>query len=189
MTTPLNKISVLDKGYVALVSASCDGKVLKGLEDSYFRGAVNRELWHLANMTLLVRCPLFKQINFSSKCNLRVLQLPHSDDIEAYVPDVSEIHTGNASDDKEMAEYISATTEALLIAPKGLQQDNCDKFVSQVNTPISVYNEVMVHGSLNEWLKYVKQRNLPAQLEAYRVAIEGIMAAEWKELDTYKKGM
>ena len=188
MTEPLNKISVLDKGYVALVSTSCDGKSLKGLEDSYFNNAINRELWHLASMTILVRCPLFKQLNFSSKCNLRVVQLPHKD-LEAYIPDVSEIHTGSSEDDSEMAQYIKSSTEALLITQKALQKDKCDKFVSQVITPISVYNEVIVHGTLNEWLRYIKQKQLPKQLEAYRSAIEGIMAAEWKELDTYKKGI
>ncbi len=187
MTTPLNKINVLDKGYVALVSVSNDGKTLKGLYDDYFRTKINRELWHLASMTLLVKCPLFKQLQFS-KHNLRIIQMPASEELETYIPDVSEINTGNPEDDRGVAKYLRETAESMLIAPKALQADKCDKFVSQVITPISVYNEIIVHGTLNDWLKYIKQSRLPKQLESYRAVIEGIMAAEWKQLDTYKKG-
>lgn len=188
MKDPLNKINVLDHGYVALVSVSCDGQTLKGLYDDFFRTKINRELWHLASMTLLVKCPLFQQLHFS-KLDLRIIQMPTSEELETYVPDVSEIKSGNTEDDRNMAAYLKTTSESLLIAPKGLQEDKCDKFVSQVITPISVYNTLLVHGSLNEWLKYIKQRKLPTQLESYREVIEGIMTAEWKQLDTYKKGI
>jgi hypothetical protein len=185
---PLNKINVLDKGYVALVSVSNDGKTLKGLYDEYFRTKINRELWHLASMTLLVKCPLFKQLHLS-KSDLKIVQLPETGELETYCPDVSDISTGNSKDDSDMAEYLKQTTESLLIAPKALQEDKCNKFVSQIITPISVYNKIIVHGSLNDWLKYIKQQKLPKQLESYRAVIEGIMAAEWKQLDTYKKGI
>ena len=185
---PLNKINVLDKGYVALVSVSNDGRVLKSLYDDFFRTKINRELWHLASMTLLVKCPLFQQLQFS-KLNLRIVQIPGSDELETYTPDVSDINTGSTEDDSQMAAYLKQTAEAMLIAPKALQEDKCDKFVSQIITPISVYNTIIVHGSLNEWLSYVKQNKLPKQLESYRVVIEGMMAAEWKQLDTYKKGI
>ena len=187
MMEPLNKINVLDKGYVALVSASNDGRVLKSLYDDFFRTKINRELWHLASMTLLVKCPLFQQLQFS-KLNLRIVQIPGSDKLETYIPDVSDINTGSTEDDSQMAEYLKQTAEAMLIAPKALQKDKCDKFVSQIITPISVYNTIIVHGSLNEWLSYIKQNKLPKQLESYRVVIEQIMSAEWKQLDIYKKG-
>lgn len=185
---PLNKIDVLDIGYVALVSVSNNGKTLKGLYDDYFRTKINRELWALASMTLLVKCPLFKQLHLS-KHNLRIIQMPGKEELETYIPDMSEIGTGSAKDDKSMSDYLKQTLESMLIAPKALQEDKCDKFISQVITPISVYNEIIVHGTLADWLKYIKQQRLPKQLESYRAVIEGIMAAEWQQLDTYKKGI
>lgn len=188
MTEPLNKINVLDKGYVALVSASIDGKTLKGIYDGYFRTKINKELWHLASMTLLVKCPLFKQLHLA-RHNFRIVQLPTKDEIEVYTPDVSEVQTGDSQDDADMAKYFSQVTESLLMSSKALQQDGCDKFLSQVITPISAYNTILVHGSLDEWIKYIKQSKLPPQLEAYRATVEGIMTAEWQQLDTYKKGI
>ncbi len=115
--------------------------------------------------------------------------MPTKDELEAYIPDVSEISTGSSSDDQEIATYIKQTTESLTITSKSLQKDKCDKFVSQVMTPISVYNEVLVHGTLSDWLKYIRQKRLPKQLESYRAVIENIMLAEWKDVSIYKKGI
>ena len=185
---PLNSIDALDKGWVSLISVSNDGKVLKHLYDDYFHTMINKELWQLASMTLLIKCPLFKQLHLS-KHNLRIIQMPSKEELETYIPDVSDISTGNLEDDREIVAYMKQTIESMLIAPKALQEDKCDKFVSQVLTPISVYNEILVHGTLSDWLTYIKQKRLPKQLESYRVVIENIMHAEWKDLDAYKKGV
>ncbi|NVM33956.1 MAG: hypothetical protein HWN81_00070 [Candidatus Lokiarchaeota archaeon] len=183
----LSKINVLDHGYVGLLSANLNGRAIKNVSDIYFKTRLNKELLKIANATFIIKCPLFVQI-FLSQFDLKITPLPSTKQLESYIPDVSEIDTGVAEDDRRIAEYIKETNDALELNSKGFEMDGCDRFTSQTLTPINKYNEVIMHGSLQAWMELIRRKKLPKQLEQYRMAIYELLKTEWLELDQYKEG-
>lgn len=177
----LNKISVLDKGFVAPLVMSGDGRLLQDLQDKYFRTKTNIKLLEICNACLIIKCPLFVQLNLS-QYGLNIITTP-SDDVEAYIPDISMIEGESLEDRQEIARYIEITTEALLLNHKGMAMDGSSRFTAQLLTPITVYNEIIVSGKLQQWLNFLKQKNLPKELEIYRSSIEGIISTSWKNID------
>lgn len=176
----LNKLNVGGIGFVALLESSGNGRLLQDIQDEYFKTKVNIRLLELSNAVLVIKCPLFVQMNLSQH-GLNVISTPTSE-VEAYVPDLSEI-TGNSIEDRvAIEEYLKITTEALLLNQKGLPMDGADKFLSQILTPISVYSELIVSGNIRQWINFVSQKSLPAQVESYRLKVEEIMMNEWKNL-------
>ena len=181
----LNKSKVLDHGYVAMLSTSNNGTTLQNLQDGLFRTAFEERFLLIATATMIVKCPLFVQLLFQ-KFNFNVIGTP-SDDIEYYVPDESEITSDSLAGIHKIKNHIEMSTESLKIMPKGLELDGLDHFTSQILTPISVYNELVVHGNLIQWAKFCKQKGLPRQIENYRQTIEEELTAEWKTFDLIKK--
>ena len=182
----INKINVLDHGYVGLLSVNLSQKNFKSVSDNYFKARINRELFKVANATFILKVPLFVQV-FLSQYDLKIINLPPKNDNEIYIPDVSEINTGNANDDKNISEHIKQTLDALNVNAKGFQMEGCDRFTSQVTTPISKYNEILIHGNLQAWLEIIKRKNLPRQIKVYKDAIEELLKTEWLDLNTYKE--
>lgn len=177
----LNKMLCLDKGYVAFISASNSGKLSKEIRDEFFKSSSSPDLnsffKSIGSLTIAIRCPLFVQLNLS-KFSLDINIAP-DENVEAYLPDLSEVGTKDFEDSKVIADDIMRTTEALLINPKAYQHDGCDKFVSQVITPINIYTTLIAHGKLNNWLTFCKQANLPRPIEVYRKGVEDIIRSEW----------
>jgi hypothetical protein len=101
---------------------------------------------------------------------------------EAFIPTVADIGAESLSSNEDIQRNIEMTTEALLINPIAYQMDGCDTFISQIISPISVYNVLMVSGSLRQWTSYVLRNNLPASIEAYRKAIESVLLAEYSNM-------
>lgn len=180
----LNKMSVLDKGFAALLTSNVPGKMLQDIQDEYFKTKINLRLLDLCSATLVIKCPLFVQLNMS-QFGFSIISTP-SDSVEAYIPDLGEIEGNSLTDRQHMAQYISATTEALLLNQKGMKMDGGDEFTGQILTPISVYNELIVQGNLRQWINYLKQNNLPKSLGSYQRTIESILLVEWKNLEKLK---
>ncbi len=174
----LNKIPCLDKGFVALIDSSNDSSKLDDMRDEFFSGFDTPALYDLGTMTLVVRCPLFVQLNLS-KFNFTIIST-FAKDTEAYEPNSGEIGSTDTETNRLISDDMKRTTDALLINPKAYQADGCDKFMAQILSPISIYTTLIVHGSYNEWRRYCQQNNLPAPIESYRTAIEQIKIAEWK---------
>lgn len=179
----LSKILCLDKGYVALISSSNTSKVMVDLKDEFFKVDTlspddTLGMGEIANMTVAIKCPLFVQLNLT-KFGFRILT-GKTEVVEAYVPNETEVKSPDLQINRDIAAVMKQSTEALLLNPLAMQKDGADKFISQVMTPISVYNTLIVHGTLNQWMAYGKQVNLPAPIEAYRDAISDILVAEWK---------
>lgn len=181
----LNKESVLDKGFVAPLEFSGGGRLLQDLQDHYFRTKTNMKLLNLANASLVIKCPLFVQLNLS-QYGLNIIVTP-SDDVEAYIPDLSMIEGNTIEDRQNIENYIKATTEALLLNQKGLPMDGASGFTAQLLTPITVYNEIIVSGNLQNWIDFLKQKKLPKELELYQQAIQGCLEVEWKNLTSLLK--
>lgn len=139
----------------------------------------------MANATFIIKMPLFVQINISQH-DLRIIPTNRLTKIEAYTPDVAEIKCPQVQDSQRIRDYLEQTTEAVILNSKALPMDGCDEFIAQTQMPISIYNEIIVHGSLYQWLTFLKQTKLPDAVEAYRATIESIMKADWKNIDQLK---
>lgn len=181
----LNKLPVLDKGFVALYTCSNNGKQLQALQDEYFKANINPRLLNIATATLIIRAPLFFRL-LLSQTDLCIVSSV-SDTLEAYIPNESDISAGTVEDSKNIKEYIQQTTDALLLNTKGLPKDGCDHFVAQVLTPISTYNEMIVHGSLHNWIKFLSIPKLPKLLKIYQQKIDDVLRTEWPNLHKFKK--
>lgn len=179
----LNKINLLDKGFVAPLCFSGGSRLLQDLQDHYFKTKTNLKLLDIASAALVIKCPLFVQLNLS-QYGLSIIITP-SDDVEAYIPDVGSIDGESLEDRTEIANYIKMTTEALLLNHKGITMDGGSRFTAQLLTPITVYNELVVAGKLANWLSFIKQKQLPKELEVYRKAVEEVLRVEWKNLDQF----
>lgn len=181
----LNKIPVLDKGHVALMSSSISNEDIKILWTRYTMG-FNPQLLQIPTAHLQMKCPLFVQLHLA-QFGLSTLSEKRYHKVEAYVPTEAEVAAKDLETSQAIAEDINQTTEALLLNPKSYQYEACDIFISQVISPISVYNTLIVSGSLQQWIHFLQQQNLPSPIEEYRKAIEGLLSAEWSMLEKWIK--
>lgn len=177
----LNKVKVLDKGFVAPLSSNITGKQLQQIQDEYFRTKVNMKLLNLCSATIVIKCPLFVQLNLS-QYGLNIVSTP-SDDVEAFIPDLTMIEGDSLEDRQHLHQYIKATTEALILNQKGMPMDGADELTAQMLTPINTYNEIIVHGGLREWINFLNQKKLPDAIEKYRSTVFDILRADWGNLD------
>lgn len=175
----LNKIPVLDKGYVALLDSCMTTSKLRDVGAEVYGGEYPTVLEELGSMTVLIKCPLFVQLALS-KFNFRIIDANNSGTLEAYTPNPGEIGAPERLDAEAIADDISRTTDALLINPRAYQADGCDRFVSQLTTPISTYTTIIVTGSYSEWCKFSYQEKLPGAIAAYGRSLAQIIEAEWK---------
>lgn len=175
----LNQIPVLDKGFVALIDSCNTTSKLREMGAEFYGGEYPVALEELGSMTVVMKCPLFIQL-LLSKYDLKVINAGNSDTVEAYLPNSGEIGAKDRLDAQAIADDISRTTAALLINPKAYQADGCDRFVSQLTTPINVYTMLIVSGSYSEWCKLAYQEKLPGAVAAFSVALQQIIESEWK---------
>lgn len=183
MITPLllNKIPCLDKGFVATYDTSCDGRKLNELAVEFYKRIDGKFLADTASLTVMMKCPLFVQLNLST-FNLRVTNLPNvgSDELESYYPNVGEIGSKDLSVNTDISENMKQTSIALLMNHKTYQADGCNRFMAQILTPINTYTTILVHGMYNDWCRFISQSNAPAPIAAYISAVDQILKAEWR---------
>jgi hypothetical protein len=174
----LNRIPCLDKGYVALLDASCSTAKLNDVAREFFKKDDSKFLRELGSLTLAIKCPLFVQLHLST-FNVKIITVPVIE-VEAYIPNEGEVGGPNAIDNRDMVSNMKATTDALLINPRAFQEDGCDRFVSQILTPISTYTTIIVQGSFSEWKRFCEQQRLPEPVKAYVKAVTQIANVEWR---------
>jgi hypothetical protein len=179
----LNQIPCLDKGYVALID-SCNTHVkLRDIDAEFFGSRFPGVLMDLGNMTLVMKCPLFVQLNLS-KFNLKVITTDGTKDdaaLSTYVPNAGEIGAKERDVCEAIADDLGRTAAALLINPRAYQTDGAGAYISQINIPISVYTTIIVQGSYDEWCKFCDQVKAPAPIAAYIDAVKQIKNVEWKQ--------
>lgn len=181
----LNKLPCLDSGYVALISSSNDSKKLREIVPHLTTQSKTREL-DICSMTILIRCPLFVQLHLSHY-NLTVLATNLEDTMSGFVPNEAEVGADDLQTSIAISDDIKRTTDALMINPKAYQADGCDKFLSQVITPINIYTTILVHGSRKTWVEFINQNKLPYPIDAYRQLIKQIHDAEWSDGTTKRQ--
>jgi hypothetical protein len=173
----LSKIPVLDKGFVALIDSCNNSEKLRALNQEFFGGKASLE--ELGSMTVVIKCPLFVQLTLS-KFNFKVINATVNSEPESYLPNAGEIGSRDRSTNEVISDDIARTTAALLINPKSYQADGCDRFLSQVITPINIYTTLIVSGQYDEWNKYISQKNTPGPIKSYIEAMRQILEVEWK---------
>jgi len=180
----LSRIPVLDKGYAALISSCNTTQTLRDLEQEFFAGKNTQALRELGVMTVVLKCPLFVQLNLS-KFSFRIINVGDnsgSNEVDAFTPNVAQVGAKDRGTSSDIADDISRTTAALLINPRAYQSDGANHFISQILTPINVYTTIIVHGSLKEWIAFAyEQKNVPGPIYAYTMALQQIIDAEWKK--------
>lgn len=176
----LSKIPVLDKGYVALLDSCNTTKKLREIGQEFYGGEYPTAIEELGNLTLALKCPLFVQLTLS-KYSFKVIDAnnPTTTTIEAYIPSAAAIQASDVGTSQDISDDILRTTEALSINPRAYQADGCDRFVSQVLTPINVYTSLIVQGSYSEWCKFAYQDRLPEPIRQYAAAVRQIIESEW----------
>lgn len=175
----LNKIPVLDKGYVALIDSCNTTSKLREIGAEFYGGEYPTSLEELGSMTVAIKCPLFVQLALS-KFNFRIIDANTGNQVEAYIPHAGEIRASDAPTSEAISDDISRTTDALLINPKAYQSDGCNAFISQVVTPINVYSTLIISGQYSEWCKFAYQQGFPGPIKAYATITAQIIEAEWK---------
>jgi hypothetical protein len=168
----LNKIPVLDKGYVALIDSCNTTQKLRDIGTEFYSGEYPVELEEIGYLTLVIKCPLFFQL-YLSKFNLSIIDANNpNQEHEAYIPNPGEIGCRERLDSEAISDDIN---------PLAYQADGADRFISQVITPINVYTTLIVSGKYNDWCKLLNVRkNGPKPILEYIKAIEQIITAEWK---------
>lgn len=155
---------------------------LKELKNEFFKAQLHSDFLKIASATLYIKCPLFIQLQLS-KYGFIITQIPALEDkLEVYIPDETEIGSPDLETNRVISDDINRTSEALLINPQAYQADGCDRFISQVITPVNTYTEILVHGTLEQWLAYLSQDKLPKPCEMFLTTIQGILLAEWDNI-------
>jgi hypothetical protein len=175
----LNQIPVLDKGYVALYSCAPNGQELTLLSKEFMRGVKDKKFADMTSISIKIKCPLFVQMTFA-EYGLTHISQRGATNIEAFIPTVADIKAQTLEASEAIQADIEQTTDALLLNPKAYQYENCDLFISQVISPISVYNVLVVTGSLSKWKHFIAQAGFPTPIEAYRKAISEAVSAEYQ---------
>ena len=178
----LNKIPILDNGYVALIDSHMTTQKLRDVGQEVFGGEYPVALEEFGTMTVAIKCPLFVQL-YLSKFTFRIINADNTATTEAYRPNVGELGCPERLDAEAIADDISRTTDALIINPRAYQKDGCDKFISQIISPINVYTCLIVQGSYSEWCKFAYQDDagrIPRPIRAYVESIKQIIETEWK---------
>ncbi len=170
----LNKIPVLDKGYVALIDSMNGTHHFQHLRDE-FRIPIDK-LEKMATASLVIRCPVWFQLRLSLS-SLTIVGAPNKP-LEAFLPNAGEIGTEDRATNEAISDDIARTTAALLVNPKAYRADGADSFISQVMTPMNVYTTLLVSGTLAEWRELIGHAG-PAPMEAYLLAIRQIINVEW----------
>jgi len=170
-------IHVLDKGYVILRTP---GFTKQDIRDIKKNGFDTKRLQRHIFVSMAIKCPLFVKMAFS-EFGLIVLTSKHSE-TEVFNPTLSDVNASTPTVGAEIADDIKATSEALMINPRAYRADGCDRFVSQVNSPLSLYNTIIVSGLLEDWNKFVSNNKLPTLIEAYREAIHSLIMTEYQEI-------
>lgn len=177
----LNKLPVLDKGFVATYDTSCNSVKLNELAVEFYKRLDGKFLCENSTLTVMIKCPLFIQLNLS-QFNLRITNLPNigSEELEVYCPNPGEIGTSDLQVATSISEDMKQASLALLMNHKAYQTDGCDRFMSQILTPINTYTTILVHGMYNDWSRFISQKNAPAPIAAYIIAIGEVLKAEWQ---------
>jgi len=172
----MNKIPVLDKGYVGLLSSSLKGKDIVMLKSLLPRGTANESILDLPRVHLVIKCPIFVQTSTANYCTWHKTR---DNSLECFIPSINDINARDLQTSKDIQQAIEQTTEALMMNPKSFAMDGCDAHIAQCIVPVSAYTTFIATGSLSDWISYINREDFPVPVKAYCEAIRQILLADW----------
>ena len=178
----MNKIPVLDKGYVGLLSSSMNEKDYVFTRSTFFFGRNDRRLLCTPILHMLIKSPVFVQLSMGPN-QISWASARADSEREAYVPSVNDVNAKDLATSEAIQNDIDQTTTALLLNPRSYIMDGCDVSVAQTITPISIYTTYLATASLADWICYINRDDFPAPVKAYCEAIRGILLAEMPSLE------
>ena len=183
--TQLNKLPVLDKGYVAMISCSPSYQDHLCMMSSFFRNRLTHNLIDVTFVHLEVKCPYFILIPMISS-GIKVVSSVNQI-TDAFCPTIEHISSGSHANDKDISESMRFTIESLMINQKAYVHDGCNSLVASVTTPVAAYWEGVMYASMTEWAKFIFAKGLHPIVKQYQSAISDMISTEYKNLEDIKR--
>jgi hypothetical protein len=180
------RTSVLDNGYVYLFSAAPDGERTKHILSKHYSGLFKSSILSVPRIVFSIKCPIAV---IMSMTRLHLVADSSSSKISTFNPTVEHIRSGNLKNDSDISESIAMTNESLMLNQKAYTEDNCDRFVATLTTPISAYWEGLAYGDLSTWMEFSESKSAPRIVASYQDAIKNILTAEYGNIYSYGKGL
>ena len=176
---------VLDDGYVKLFSMAPDGSGMQNVLNQHYGRVLKSSILSICRVHFAVKCPIAILLTMT---RLHLVVDVSSAKRSAFNPTVEHIRSGNLENDNNIVESISMTNESLLLNQKAYMEDNCDRFVASLTTPISTYWEGIVYGDLSTWIEFAESKSAPRIVAMYQDAIRNVLIAEYGNIYNYGKG-
>lgn len=170
-------IRVLDKGHVILRQPDFSKSDIRALRKN---GYDTKRLQKHIYVSLIVKAPMFVKMMFPEFGLITLTN--NKSKLEVFEPTMSDVKAETPTIGQEIADDIKATSQALLINPKAYRADGCERSVSQINTPIALYNSFIVSGFLSNWNELISHNSFQPLIEDYREAIHSLIIAEYLEV-------
>jgi hypothetical protein len=183
--TKLNRLPVLDHGYVSLMSCSPSYSDHLEIRSSMFRNRLTSQAIDMIYVHLQVKCPYFILIPMVSsgiRCTSSVSQAS-----DAFCPTVDMIASGSTANDRDISESMKMTVESLMLNQKSYVHDGCNAFVASVTTPVSAYWEGVMYASMGEWSRFMFAKDLHPIVKQYQRAVHDAVSIEYKNLEDIKR--
>lgn len=180
------KTPILDHGYVELFSVSPDGEKMKHVFRQHYGKIYKPSLLSIPRVVFSVKCPIAILMTMT-RLNL-VADLSYEKK-HAFNPTVEHISSGDLETDQNISESIAMTNESLMLNQKAYAEDNCDRFIATLTTPISAYWEGLVYGDLSTWVEFTESKHAPRVVSLFQKEIRNILTAEYGMVFNYGKGL
>ena len=167
--TRLNKLPVLDHGYVSLISCSPSYSDHTDIRSSLFRNRLTAQSIDMVYVHLEVKCPYFILIPMVSsgiRCASSVSQAS-----DAFCPTLDMVASGSTANDRDISESMKMTVESLMLNQKSYVHDGCNAFVASITTPVAAYWEGVMYASMTEWSRFMFAKDLHPIVKQYQKTI------------------
>lgn len=179
--TNLNKIPVLDKGYVQLSSFAPSFLEVESMRSEFFRGALAPQLIETIHVFLRLKCPYFILIPLLTS-GMRAISVPGLAS-DAFIPHVNDIMSSSLGSSQEIRDSMSLTIDSLMLNQKAYVKEGCNAFVASLTTPVSAYWEGIIFGQLKDWIRFGNASGLHPLIKEYQRSVIDCISVEYKNIN------
>ncbi len=175
----MNKIPILDHGYIEVISYHNDNASLASINsDPHFVGISREDMPRIGSLTLKVRLPFFMK-SYLCRSVSNTIDVP--DRIEFYVPSIDQLVVGSVQERADKIEIIKGNIRELTQTFKDILPHNHEPLLAACLLPSNVYATVIANGSVPEWLNFCNTANTISYLpySAYSTKIKELIDSMW----------
>lgn len=179
--TLLDKIPLLDHGYVRLQNASPSHSNLEEIRKRAYKGTMVAHHFDLPYVHVEICCPYAILLTLVSS---GLTALPYQDMNRelAFLPDAGNIRSGTLADDMAISDHIKTTVESTMLNQQAYAKDNCDRAIATLTTPLAAYWEGVIHGKLSSFLRFTESKHQPRIIQVYQEGVRNSISLEYKNL-------